>query len=212
MLLRSIRSQLLGLVVATVVPFTALIGAGLWSQWRTDQAAAIQRARDEARLVAAQVDDHIGNLANLLSGVALAVSTDPADIAANDALLRRVKAEMPAFVGNIAVFSLDGFNIGTSSQAGRFYAGDRRYFREILAGQRLAIGDVIEARSLRKWVVTLARPLVDAAGQLRGVVTVGTVLEHFQDALRVKDLPDGSVVSIINQDGDVIARSVDSAK
>ena len=50
MLLRSIRSQLLGLVVATVVPFTALIGTGLWSQWRTDQAAAIQRARDEAQL------------------------------------------------------------------------------------------------------------------------------------------------------------------
>src|SRR5262249_42048909 len=66
MLLRSIRSQLLGLVVATVVPFTALIGAGLWSQWRSDQAAAIQRASDEARLLAAQVDDHIGNLANLL--------------------------------------------------------------------------------------------------------------------------------------------------
>jgi len=32
-------------------------------------------------------------------------------------MLRRVKADLPAFVGNIAVFSLDGFNIGTSSQA-----------------------------------------------------------------------------------------------
>src|SRR5262245_21594655 len=67
MLLRSIRSQLLGLVVATVVPFTALIGTGLWSQWRTDQAAAIQRARDEAQLIVAQVDDHIGNLTKTCS-------------------------------------------------------------------------------------------------------------------------------------------------
>ena len=74
------------------------------------------------------------------------------------------------------MFSLDGFNIGTSSQTGRFYAGDRRYFREVLAGQRLAIGDVIKARALREWVVTLARPVVDVAGQMRGVVTVGTVL------------------------------------
>src|ERR1700730_17406461 len=84
MLLRSIRSRLLGLVLATVVPFSALIGAGLWSQWQTDQAAAIQRAIDEARLLAAQVDDHIGNVTNLLTGLAPAVSTDPADIAAND--------------------------------------------------------------------------------------------------------------------------------
>jgi hypothetical protein len=52
MLLRSIRSQLLGLVLATVVPFTALIAIGLWSQWQRDQAAAIQRASDEARLLA----------------------------------------------------------------------------------------------------------------------------------------------------------------
>ena len=69
MLLRSIRSQLLGLVVATVVPFTALIGIGLWSQWQNDQAAAIQRAMNDARLVAAQVDDYIGNLDNLLTGL-----------------------------------------------------------------------------------------------------------------------------------------------
>src|SRR6266508_3551460 len=62
MLLRSIRSRMLGLVVATVVPFAGLIGAGLWNQWRTSQAAAIQRALDEARLLAAQVDDHIGDL------------------------------------------------------------------------------------------------------------------------------------------------------
>ena len=95
MLLRSIRSQLLGLVLATVVPFTALIGFGVWKQWQDDQTAAIQRAVSEARLVAVQVDDHIGNLQGLLTGLARAVSTDPADVAANDALLRRAKAELP---------------------------------------------------------------------------------------------------------------------
>src|SRR4030081_2282592 len=79
MLLRSIRSQLLGLVLATVVPFTALIGVGLWNQWQNDHAAAIQRARDEARLLAAQVDDHVGNLQNLLTGLTGAVTTNPAD-------------------------------------------------------------------------------------------------------------------------------------
>src|SRR5882757_701542 len=107
MLLRSIRSQLLGLVLATVVPFTALNGVGLWKQWQSDQAAAIQRASDEARLLAAQVDDHIGNLENLLTGLTGAVSTDPNEVAANDALLRRVKAELPSYVGNISLFSLN---------------------------------------------------------------------------------------------------------
>ena len=137
MLLRSIRSQLLGLVVATVVPFTALIGIGLSSQWQNDQAAAIQRAMNDARLVAAQVDDYIGNVENLLTGLSPAVSPNPADTAANDALLRQLKAELPAYISNVMVFAPDGSNIGTSSDAGRYFAGDRPHFIRALAGQRL---------------------------------------------------------------------------
>jgi hypothetical protein len=46
-MLGGIRSRLLGLVVATVVPFIALVGAGLWSQWNDDQAQALKSALDE---------------------------------------------------------------------------------------------------------------------------------------------------------------------
>src|SRR5262245_11039093 len=115
MLLRSIRSRLLGLIIATVVPFTALIGVGLWQQWRNEHAAAIQRALDEARLIAAQVDDHIGSIQNLMIGLSRTVSWDPHDISANDALLRRIKSELPRHVANILLYSVDGTNIGTSA-------------------------------------------------------------------------------------------------
>ena len=114
MLLRSIRSRLLGLVVATVVPFAALIGAGLWNQWRNDQAAGLQRALHEARLLAVQVDDHIGNLENLMIGLSRAVSMNPADTLANDALLRKVKSELPDFISNVVVYGRDGITVGTS--------------------------------------------------------------------------------------------------
>ena len=95
MLLRSIRSRLLALVVATVIPFTVLVGMGLWSQWESDQAAAIQQAIGEARVLAAQIDDHIGNVENLLTGLSEAVSADSRDVEANDALLRRVRGQLP---------------------------------------------------------------------------------------------------------------------
>ena len=42
--------------------------------------------------LAAQIDDHIGNMDNLLAGLSEAVSTDPRDFAANDALLQKVKS------------------------------------------------------------------------------------------------------------------------
>jgi diguanylate cyclase (GGDEF)-like protein/PAS domain S-box-containing protein len=211
MLLRTIRSRLLGLVLATAVPFAALIGGGLWSQLRDDQAEAMERALSEARVLAAQVDDHIGNLENLMAGLSRAVSTQPADATANDLLLQQVKAELPGFIGNILLFSLDGTNIGTSAgpAAKRFYAGDRAYFRQVLAGERLSIGDVIRTKLTGEWVITVASPVEDQTGRLRAVLAVGTKLEHFQDALRIHALPLGSVVRIVNQSGIVVAQSAD---
>ena len=124
MLLRSIRSRLLSLVLATVIPLVAVICGGLGSQLRDDQAEATERVLDEARLFAAQIDDHIGNLENLLIGVSQAVSTRLADTNGNDALLRQVKQQLPDYIANILLFAVDGSNIGSSWDADvrRFYA------------------------------------------------------------------------------------------
>src|SRR3981081_1602258 len=100
-MLRGIRTRLLGLVIATVVPFTALIGGGLWNQWRGDQAQAIRSAMIEARLLAARVDDQISELDNLLVGLGHAVSTKPDDMQANDVVLRHAKAELPGTLRNL---------------------------------------------------------------------------------------------------------------
>jgi diguanylate cyclase (GGDEF)-like protein/PAS domain S-box-containing protein len=209
MLLRSIRSRLLALVLATVVPFVALVGVGLWSQWQEDQAAAIERALNEARLLAAQLDDHLSNLENLLIGLSQAVSSNPADTRTNDLVLRQAKSKLPDFVGNILLYSLDGTNIGTSSVSGvgRPAGNGRAFFRDVLAGQRLAIGDVVLTQLTGKWVLDIGYPVEDQDGHLRGVLAIGTWLKLFQDAFRMEGLPPGSVVRIVNQHGIVVAQS-----
>src|SRR5580700_10439111 len=113
-MLRGIRTRLLGLVIATVVPFTALIGGGLWNQWRGDQAQAFRSTLIEARLLAARVDDQITELDNLLVGLSHAVSANPDDIEANDAVLRLTKAQLPDYIGSLLLSAPDGRNIGTS--------------------------------------------------------------------------------------------------
>ena len=120
-MLRGIRARLLGLVIATVVPFTALVGVGLWNQWRSDQAQAIRSALTEARLLAAQVDDQIGQFENLLVGLSAGLAADPVDIKKNDAILRETKAQLPDYMGSLLLSSPDGNNIGTwtNAQAGQ---------------------------------------------------------------------------------------------
>ncbi len=164
MLLRSIRSRFLGLVLATVIPLVAVICGGLWNQLRGDQNEAMERVLDEARLLAAQVDDHIGNLENLLLGVSQAVSPRLADTNANDALLRQIKQDLPDYIANILLFAPDGSKIGSSFDADvkRFYAGDRSYFQQVMAGQRLAVGDVIRTKLTGEWVVAVASPVKES--------------------------------------------------
>jgi diguanylate cyclase (GGDEF)-like protein/PAS domain S-box-containing protein len=212
--LRSIRSRLLALVVATVVPFTALIGVGLWSQWRSDQASAIAQAINEARMLASQIDDHIGNLENLLTGLSEAVSRNPPDRDANDALFLKVRSQLPSYVAQISVYSLDGTNIGSSGniEIGRVNAAGRAYLQQVLEGAPLSIGDVIVGSLSGRWMINFGRPLEDSAGRLSAVLVVGTWLDQFQDALRIQDLPVGTIVTVINQKGVIVSRSVDSAK
>jgi hypothetical protein len=115
-MLRGIRTRLLGLVVATVVPFTALIGGGLWNQWRGDQAQATRSALIEARLLAARVDDQISELDSLLVGLSQAISVkpDPRSTARTSAR-RSSRPKAAAPLSAIAIISPGSWRTGKAS-------------------------------------------------------------------------------------------------
>jgi diguanylate cyclase (GGDEF)-like protein/PAS domain S-box-containing protein len=204
------------LVLATVVPFTALIAYGLWSQWRTDEAEAHERAISFAREVADQIDDHLENIESVLTGLAYAVSVSPNDVSDNDALLRRVKndfeSQFSGLISNIVLFAPDGADlgravVGPTRQA--FHPRERQYFQQILSGQKFAIGDVLRVRDSGQWVVHVARAVVDQNGQVRGVLAVAIVLENLQNVLKISTLPPDSIVTIRDERGVVLGRSAD---
>jgi diguanylate cyclase (GGDEF)-like protein/PAS domain S-box-containing protein len=205
-MLQSIRLRLLGLFVAATIPFMALIGTGLWQQWQREQAQALQLALSEARAAASLVDDHIGNLENLITGLSYAVSINPADAEQNDILFVRAKAAMPDYIANIVLFTLDGSNIGIA-EGNRFSAADRSYFQKVLAGERVVIGEPVYGRATGRWIVTIARPIEDAAGKLRAVIGIGTSLEKFQKALAANGVP-GAVVRLVNESSVVISEGI----
>ena len=211
MLPSSIRARLLGLVVAAIVPFLALIAIGLWDQWHSELATATERSLDEARLLAAQVDDQVGDIENLMAGLSRAVSTNAIDKTKNDVLLQQVKNELPDFINNVLVLSIDGTEIGmTGARSGEpIHFNDRDYFQSVMNGSHLSISEVIHSRINGQWIIVFARPVRDQQGQLRAILAIGVQLEHFQNALRIKSLPDGSVVRIVNENGIVVAQSTD---
>ncbi len=182
------------------------MAGALWIQWQNDRRAAADHAINEARVLAAQVDDHIAAFENLLSVLSQSVSYDPAHFRENDDLLLKVRREILSNLdSHILLFDLDGNNIGSSQAPGypRPNAHDRRYFREALADHGPAVGEPIRARSGR-WILNVALPIKDTTGKIRAVITAGPVLDHFQQALKLRDLPPRSVVTITSADGVVL--------
>ena len=92
-------------------------------------------------------------------------------------MLRQVKAELPNFISNVYLLDLAGIVIGTSAKViERPYLGDRGYFQQALAGQRLVIGKVVRSRFTGEWVMAVAHRVEDQAGRLLAVLVVGTKL------------------------------------
>jgi PAS domain S-box-containing protein len=214
-MLNGILPRLLGLTLATVLPFTALFGGVLWDQWREDDVDARREVQIKTQIIASEVDYQLNSLAVFLSGLSRALSTDPADASANDAKLRRVKAEWPSHLGkvsNVLLFEPDGRNIGTSmeGEVSRIEVGDRDFFKSVLAGAPIAIGEPVKGRTTGRWVFTLARPIHDDDGKVRAVLVTGIDAVNFQDALDLRHLPTGSVVRIVSKAGALVARSIDA--
>jgi hypothetical protein len=115
-----------------------------------------------------------------------------------------LKAELPGFISDITVAAPDGETIGTALGQ-RYSVGDRRYFKQILAGEPIAVGDPAPSRADSRWVFPVAHPIRNAAGELRGVLIAGTLIEAFRGAMRVSQLPAGSIVRILSDRGIAVA-------
>jgi GAF domain-containing protein len=196
--LRTISLKSAALAVAAGLSFILLIGAGLWSQFHIEHTRARYLALSSARTVASRIDANLGDLKDLLSKIGGAVSTNPDDIDANDALLRRMHSELPKSIANIFVLTLDGRNIG-NAVGKHASAGDRDYFQRALSGDRLVVGLPIRSRSDLGWVIPVAQPVFDSSGKMRAVLAVAIFADSLPEMIGTSELPERSVVRVVTE-------------
>ncbi len=66
---------------------------------------------------------------------------------------------------------------------------DRKYFRDAQATGRLGIGDFILGRTTKKPILVFAHPLLDQAGEFRGVIGMSYFLEGYERFLGRLEMP-----------------------
>ncbi|HJU71480.1 MAG TPA: hypothetical protein VJ603_06510, partial [Paucimonas sp.] len=126
-----------------------------------------------AQRIAAELDSKLDERIEGLTQVAAKI---PADMSAPslDAYLAQLGALHVNFRGGIAVIGLDGKAIADYPvMPGRrgMYFGDRDYFRNPVTTLRPYIDKPMVGRVLKRPILTIAVPVLDAAGKVRAVMT-----------------------------------------
>ena len=204
------------LVLAMLLPWIALFATTFASYERDRERDSRARLGDLAAQVSARVDDQIGTIEGLLLAVTQAATVDSARIADNDALLHRLRAELPPHFNNLAVWGMDGRNLGSSDDdptaTRTMEVAAHRFFRDALTHAGLVVGRPIENRGTGSWSLTLARG-IRQEGEPLGVVSSTARLDGLTRFVTVgASGASGAVITLVNDDGIVLARSSDASR
>src|SRR4029079_16806190 len=115
------------------LPFVVYVGGSAARQAAHERDEARQRTLSLARLFALRIDDYVSDVAGALTLVGYGARLDASSAAANDAFLRRIRAELPRGVSNVGIWTIDGGNIGIldhGNGASDASIADDRYFRK----------------------------------------------------------------------------------
>jgi len=211
----SIRWHLLLLLLALSVPFLLFLLISSTRQAVSDKERAGQQMLAVARLTAARLDDHIGDIRQVLvvlSGV-VTPTLDQRD--KNDALLRSLAARMPAQISNLSVWTAAGENVGAIDarvRSSEITPERHKFFDAVLQSPDMAVDAPVKALSNGRLVGIFAMR-IERKGRVVGVVAVTAQLTQLQDLLAPEGtLPKGSLITVSDQNGTVLARSIDSEK
>jgi two-component system cell cycle sensor histidine kinase/response regulator CckA len=211
----SIQLRLLFLVMAAALPALLFSFFQARSASRVERANAEQRALQLARRIATRVDDHVNSVDALLLGLSRTVRADRSSRAHNEAVLVAVSRDLGTRFLRLSVADASGWIVGLSDPAASYTnisVADRRYFTEAMRTRHLGIGEPMIGRISHEYTLTLARSLPGARGEPVGIVAASTMLRQLRALLIPADLPDETVVTLVDSTGVVLARTKDAER
>lgn len=210
-----IRRRLLLLVVTLGLPFAVYLTLSAERQSVVEREGARQKMLAAAQLTAARLDDHVGNMEQLLATLSHVLGSSVEDTQRNDAVLRSLAPHLPAHVNNVTVWTRSGENIGAFDpqlRAKPISVADRKYFQAALHAHGLVVEAPVVSRANGEAIVVFAFPLL-RDGDVIGVVAASTRIKPLQTLLDPKgSLPGGAVVTVVDSAGIVLTRSLDPAQ
>ncbi len=212
-----IRARLTLLTLALLTPMVA-IAAWHFSEERADSEMHIEeRTGEVARLIASRADEYVRRTEVILQSAALLAHVDPPDIRYNDSVLTALNNSTVGKIGTLNIQAVDGGNIGTSNPVlavrRSFSVLSRRYYTEALRTGAFAVGEPVRGQiDTTQWLVGYGLPIRGRSGKFVAVAYASFWLDSLHYVADAGTLPPGSVVTVVDNGGRIVFRSVEPAK
>jgi hypothetical protein len=207
--LDSIRSYLLLLIAAILVPMLILAGVLAWHY-----AAAARRTIEAERLdvtsnITDILDREIGTLSGLLDGFALSPGLRRADTHIIGLIVDVARTHG---IQTIGIFDRSGHLQFTwpSDQQSTFISGERAGVAEVTSGSKLFVSNLQVMPNGRAGLFYLSVPMFQD-GQVASVLTAGVPPQQLQSLFAEAGLREEWRAGIVDRTGVIIARSRESA-
>lgn len=207
-----LRAQLILLVGAALLPAMVLLFWQGFERRREGESTLEAQALTLARLAAQAQERRVEGARQLL--IAFAANGAVRDNNAN-ACVSEIKVLLDQYQG---LYS----DIGWADRSGKIIChaieerssvsiADRDYFRRALLERRFVVSGMIRGKVRGTPILALAAPFTDRRGEPAGVVFVNIRLASLSESLTDVMPPQaGTILSILDRDGILIARSVDA--
>jgi PAS domain S-box-containing protein len=205
----SLRSRLVILVVVAVVPALAQM---IFSSIERKREAARNVQRDAqrlARLASASQERLTEGARQLLLALSRLPEVRRADTEACNKLFAELLRQFASYA-NIGGIRLNGDVFASGLPlSGAVNLADRAYFQRAIATKSFAVGDFQIGRITKKPSINFGYPIFDESGQINGVVFVALDLDWLNQFAAQAQLPSGSVLTVFDRAGIVLARYPD---
>lgn len=194
------------LLIAALIPTLLLAAGGAYFAIRAKRSELEARATADARILSQSVDRHVESQLDLVEALAASPALDPpANLAFFREVALRERRRHPDWLAVILLDPTGAWIVHTEpARAGR-RAIDSASLRRALALRTAVVGEMRQGeRGL--WGLPVRAPVI-RDGQLTYVATVVSRPDDFRSLIQAVRPPPDWIISIVNQDGQVVARS-----
>ena len=188
-----------------------LIAAVVWSAILTVHERETE-VEEQAASIAATSAAYLNQYLDGLDSLALALSRHPDVQAQHERECNQLFDDMlkgqPLLI-NVALLAPDGVIRGSALTPKLREPVRLPFLAQVVATGRPVVSDLTFGRSTGRPTVALGYPVFDTAGKVSSVLSLAINLTRLQEAFARIPLPPGSVITVTDRSGRVLARSLD---